>query len=197
MVSKLFSGFIPSLKNFEHVLPIYVCLLFIRYIHVLLKFLLHPNELSCMHSTLETTVLENQPKNKKKKQPKTTKTERSRQTFVPTSSLAGRERKAEEWQAPGRAPVPVSAVSLLHQMLGCRLISDIKNCFFGLLPCLPDLAAKFPYSVHTCSSQGPVCLIPTKHAMAAGKGCLPAVNSMALNGVQCFWDNRVVERRGH
>lgn len=140
---------------------------------VLLKFFWEPSELPCMHPTLEIPVLEDQPKKTKIK--KNTKTERSRQTFVLTSSLAGKERNAEEWQVPpGRAPVPISAVSLLHQMLGGQLISDIRSCFFEFLPRLPDLPAKFP---HTCSSQGPFCLICTKHAMAAGRRCLPAITS--------------------
>lgn len=45
----------------------------------------------------------------------------------------------------------------------------------SFLPCLPHLFAKFPGSVHICSSQGPVCLTPTKHAMAAVSADLPAV----------------------
>lgn len=45
----------------------YVYSLLIRYIHVLLKFFPHPNELSCMHPTLEATVVEYQPKNTKPK----------------------------------------------------------------------------------------------------------------------------------
>lgn len=58
----------------------------------------------------------------------------SRGTFVPISSLAGRENKAEERQVPlGTAPGPISAVSLLRQLLGCQLISDIRNrCFWFL-----------------------------------------------------------------
>lgn len=43
-------------------------LLFIRCIWVLLKFLLHPSELSCMHPALETSIPEDQPKKKTKTQ---------------------------------------------------------------------------------------------------------------------------------
>lgn len=59
----------------EHIFPIFVCLSSVGYIHVFLKSLPHPNELYCMHLTLETPVLEDHPKKPKILKLKPMKTE--------------------------------------------------------------------------------------------------------------------------
>lgn len=82
---------------FEHIFPIYVWLSSVGYLHVFLKSLPHFNELYWMHLTLETTVLEEHPKNPQNLKTKPHKTrDHYRHLFPQALWLAGREGQGKQ-----------------------------------------------------------------------------------------------------
>lgn len=175
MASKLFWLFTPSAKNLEHILPIYVYLLFLRYIHVLLKFFPHPNELSCMHPTLETAVTEDL--QKQTHTPQTQPNKHQAQNWGIRTDICShkpfgcRESQADKWRVP---PEELQCQSLqppaYTRCWDASWSARAKVALLGFFPvCL----------IYLPSSHTSYLLLPGPHSSHTLKtrGCLPAIIS--------------------